>query len=42
MSKSDYLVEIPLQGVKNSLKVANAFSIIASSIRNTDETQTGN
>ena len=35
LAKADYLVEIPLQGVKNSLNVANAFSIIASSIRNT-------
>jgi tRNA(Leu) C34 or U34 (ribose-2'-O)-methylase TrmL len=39
LAKADYLVEIPLQGVKNSLNVANAFSIIASSIRFTHEKQ---
>lgn len=34
LSQVDHLVEIPLVGLKNSLNVANAFSIIASAIRN--------
>lgn len=33
LSQADFLVEIPLQGMKNSLNVANAFSIIASRVR---------
>ncbi len=33
LAKADYLVEIPLQGVKNSLNVANAFAIVASQMR---------
>lgn len=33
LAQADYLVEIPLQGIKNSLNVSNAFAIVASQIR---------